>query len=49
MPEYKDEHLIINAWSEGFTVKYVKSTEITFYNKNSIDSYNYKKRALHLL
>jgi hypothetical protein len=38
MPEYKDEHYIINAWSEGFTVKKLNTTEdkITFYNKKAI-------------
>jgi len=41
MPEYKDENYIINAWSEGFTIKYIPNNnknESTFYNKKTIIS-----------
>jgi hypothetical protein len=45
MPEYKDENYIINAWSEGFTVKKLNTIEdkITFYNKKAIKNILYYK------
>ena len=51
MPEYKDEHYIINAWSEGFTIKYIPNNknESTFYNKKTIISIKLERQSTQLI